>query len=501
MVRHFFLDKTCTLHKDSKMNTGLNPVIELNYGKGVSRAILHFDETEIVKMIEENGIRDFNKFQARLKMVNCFSVDGLPYEKKMAITIDKNKERACSFDLIAFKLPQYFDGGRGYDYLSDFWVGNKRSLNEHGANWFFSNDGRVWEVDKSKIDLRDPNLNMGDGKIWILNEDKERVYIQLEGGIYSTDFIKNEIEKYNNSEDSIIIDRQHFDFGNENMNINITSYIEDIINGAHNYGIGIMFSPLYEEMVSRTQQYVGFFTDHTNTFFHPYIEIIYDEAINDNRDNFCIGKENRLYFYSSVNGEGCNLDNIPTCTINGVNFPVKQAQKGVYYALISCENNEMEANTVEYDLWSNLALNGQKIDDVEMDFEVKPLSNFIKLGYGKNANRLSPTIYNINYDERLNRGEIRCVNIDFDVEYESFVEYVDNAEYRLYVHDGNREYTVIDYTPIEKGFQQNYFTLFTEDLIPNEYYVDIKVQCGRDIKYFKEILRFTVISDITERYE
>ena len=65
----------------------------------------------------------------------------------------------------------------------------------------------------------------------------------------------------------------------------------------------------------------------------------------------------------------------------------------------------------------------------------------------------------------------------------------------------NREYDVIKYQPVEKAFLNNFFMLYTEDLIPNQYFVDIRVQCGREIKYYREALRFKVVSNVTERYQ
>ena len=88
--------------------------------------------------------------------------------------------------------------------------------------------------------------------------------------------------------------------------------------------------------------------------------------------------------------------------------------------------------------------------------------------------------------------------MDFRKEYESEKMYlVDSAEYRLYVKDGNREVDVIDYHPIEKTFLNNYFLVFGGDLIPNTYYVDIKVKLGREIKYFRKALTFKVVSNVT----
>ena len=56
MVKHTFLDKCCTILKDSDLNTGLNPVAELNYGKGVTRALIHFNIDELKEIEKEYGI-------------------------------------------------------------------------------------------------------------------------------------------------------------------------------------------------------------------------------------------------------------------------------------------------------------------------------------------------------------------------------------------------------------------------------------------------------------
>ena len=504
MVRHFFLDKTDTIVSGSYLNLSLNPIMELNYGNGVTRGIVHFDEKQILDLVEDKTFANLDKLSCHLKMTNCFSVDGLPYEKDLLKGHGAKAKRACSFEVIAFKLPQVFDCGRGYDYIEDFWVTNSNSHSNHGVSWYFARDGYVWPVDLDKIDYNDPNLNIDitNGKIWVLSGDT-RVKVNLEGGIYDLDYIEEELEKYKRCEDSIIVATQDFEFGNENLNLDITKYVKDIINGEENFGLCLMFAPIYERMESDVQQYVGFFTDNTNTFFHPYVEVVYEEYIFDDRQDFSLGKKNRLYLYSTINGEPTNLDNIPICDIEGNSFTSQQATKGVYYIEINASKDIMDAETVCYDVWTNLALNGEEIEDVEMEFEIKPASNFLKLGTTSSfKGDVVPSISGINDDENLNRGEIREVTVDFRKEYTTDKkELVNTAEYRLYVKDGNREIDIIDFKPIEKAFLNNFFMIFTEDLIPHEYFVDIRVKTGRELKYYKDVLRFNVVSNVTERYE
>ena len=40
----------------------------------------------------------------------------------------------------------------------------------------------------------------------------------------------------------------------------------------------------------------------------------------------------------------------------------------------------------------------------------------------------------------------------------------------------------------------------TNEMVPGDYFVDIKINSGLDTKIFKNALRFTVASNITEYY-
>lgn len=532
MVRHLFLDKTATIVRGSLTNTGLNPIIDLNYGVGLSRALLHFDETPIKEMVEDKTIADIDKMTCVLKMTNCESVDGVPYEKHFLAGEAVMSQRAASYDLILFKLPQYFDEGRGFEFTSDFWIRNNRSYSIHGANWYYSNDGMVWQCDEDKVDLTDPMISIKDGVIWkyeeiesvndtfgVNNDDCEgeiypsssltetkmqKVKVNLNGGVYDDETLWNEYEKYKNGEESIIVGVQHFDFGCENLSIDITEYVKSIVSGACNFGLGIAFSPDIEKLQTTFQQHVGFFGVHTNTFFHPYVEVINHEYINDNRENFYIGKKNRLYLYTNVNGEPMNLDELPVCNIDGIGeVDVRQVGKGVYCAEIELGKDEVEEDTILYDMWSNLSVNGQEFDDVEMEFVTLSSKRYLSAGSSSKMNdNMVPNFEGINNGEELHRGEVREVVVDFRKEYTTDKkELIDGGEYRLYVKDGNRELVVIDYQPIEKAFLNNYFLIFTEDLVPNDYFVDVRIKHGRETRYYKKALRFRIVSDVTERYE
>lgn len=527
MIRHFFLDKTNTIIQNSRKNLGLNPILQIAYGDGLMRGLLHFDVDEIKQLIEDKTFPDVSKLTFKLKMTNCMSVDGVPYEKSLIRGETNRAVRAGSFDLVLYKLPMEFDAGRGFDFISDFWIHDNTSYSENGSNWFFAKNAVPWPVDYGKLDLTDENLDwdlittnscskmerissalsgLTQEQLDILGRyicNNNSRTINLEGGIWKNSYLISEFNKYINGEDSIIVGAQHFDFGNENLSIDITDYIMECLNTGVNHGLCLSFSPLYENNETDVQQYVGFFNDNTNTFFHPYVEATYCDFVFDNREGFTIGVDNNLCLYVSDNGIPVNLDNIPTCSINGTEFEVRQVTKGVYSARIGANSISLEPDSIYYDIWSNLALNGVELDDTELEFATNKQVRKLSIGSGSDIKKtLVPSIYGINMDEGLHRGEIREVSVDFREEFTQYVkELVSSCRYTLYTEDGNRVIEVLPYQPIEQHFLNNFFIIYTQDLIPGEYFVDIEVVYGRETKYYKKVLRFKVLSDVTERYE
>ena len=552
MIRHFFLDKTNSIVENSKQNMGLNPVLHVGYGNRIMRGLLHFDTCEIKQLIEDKTFANLDKLKFTLKMTNYFSIDGVPYEKSLLHSSFMPSVRAGSFDLVLFKLPCEFDEGRGFDFLSDFWIRDNASFSNEGSSWYFAKSGIPWNDerndDEQKKELTMPNIfdkrdfvavynkliefskTSGLNKtvewgeeckevnsactcdVEFLNgliEDLKRIgenefdyEKSLKGGIYSDEKLMDEYEKFLNGEESLIVATQHFDFGDENLSMDITDYVLECVKTGVNNGLCLAFSPFYEKRKTEIEQYVGFADDNTNTFFHPYVEADYSEYIEDDRESFTIGRKNRLYLYVSDNGEPANLDKMPVCTVGGIEVEAKQATKGVYYAEIDANDLELEPASIYYDTWSEIALNGQEEDDVELEFSTRPKSHKLKISSDSSIKKnMIPTMYGINDEEKIHQGEVREISVDFRKEYETDKKYlVDGAEYRLYSKDGNRDITIIDYRPIEKTFLNNFFIIYAGDLIPGRYYVDIKTKLGREVKYFREALRFRVVSDVTERY-
>jgi hypothetical protein len=159
-----------------------------------------------------------------------------------------------------------------------------------------------------------------------------------------------------------------------------------------------------------------------------------------------------------------------------------------------------------YDVWSNIIYNGKHMPDVEMSFVTKASSGYYAFGlptaeYEKTNTKFTPYVYGISSQEKIRRGDIRKVNVECKIQYTSDQLYaVNNIEYRLYVMDGTREIDVIDYSPLERVYNTNYFLVNTNDLIPSRYYIDLKIRYDMEEIYHRDVLHFDIVDDVTERY-
>ena len=72
-----------------------------------------------------------------------------------------------------------------------------------------------------------------------------------------------------------------------------------------------------------------------------------------------------------------------------------------------------------------------------------------------------------------------------------------NCQYRIYVKDGKREITVVDWDSIDTCGKFNTFKLNSAEYLPAEYHIDIKAKIGNDTRIFKNKLTYTIVDNIT----
>ena len=483
-INKSYFNKNNTIISNSFTNTGRNPVTELFYGavstsqypSGFSRFIFDLDLSLLLSKVADGTITTgcTDNMIHTLKMTNTstFDID------ELNTRTSQQRLRATSFDLILFRIPylnnsqtpQIWDEGVGYDFadltyeISEF----DKNYSVRPSNWFQTTTIGVW----------------------------------TEPGIYNN---KNTgVVNYN---DLVIVDTQHFEFGNENVNFDMTSEINSIIDGTltNVSGWGIAYYPQIENFTGLTDTYeVQFFTRHTQTFYEPYLETTYNDLIEDDRNRFVLGKTNKLYLYLFDEGNPINLDETPLVDILDSNGDVIvgltglttcQRTKGVYEVTIPPLSGYKTPCTFS-DKWYNLKLNGFTIPVITNDFVLYPFKTSIQIG----TESIDPKIYGFDYygikqDEKILNTDIRKVGVSIKQAYTTnkLLNNVD-AFYRVYVKEGQTEVQVQDWTKLNRTPNEYYFIFDTRDKIPNEYFIDMKVINGGEINTYKREIKFQVVN-------
>jgi hypothetical protein len=482
-IHKSYFDKSNTILYNTYTNTSRNPIVELFYGKvdsitaplGFSRYIFNIDlsdlQTKITDGIISTGCTNFSSITHTLKMTNTSFFDKDLLNDKTS----QGRRRATSFDLILFRIPnnQSWDSGVGYDYY-DFKINilNDKEFSDRPSNWVQRSTINNWST---------PGLYNNENSL-------------TGGGV--------------NYSAITIVDTQHFEFGNEDIEFNMTNEINSILSGGTTgvTGWGIAFLPQVENISGLTENYsVGFFSPYTQTFYEPYLETTYDDLILDKRNNFVCGIENELYLYAYDNGIPLTFDSNPIVDI------LDSAEDVVFSSLTSCLVTEgvykvvvpplscSDAPCLYYDVWKNIIINGDSFDNVENEFASLPNNKRFKIG----STTENPKLFGFSFDgikqnEKILNTDIRKVNVVVKQAYSSKSTLNDvRAFYRIYVREGaNTEVQVQDWTRINQTPDGFYFVFDTRDKIPNEYFIDMKVVSDKNTDTYKRELQFQIVNKL-----
>jgi hypothetical protein len=448
-------------------------VDSLSIPLGYSRYIFNVDidqlKDKLTKGVISTGCTGFSEIKHTLRMTNTSFFD----KELLNDATSQGRRRATSFDLILFRIPddQQWDSGVGYDYY-DFNSNylNDKNFSDRPSNWFQTTTIANWST---------PGL-------------------------------------YNNSNSATgsginysaitIVDTQHFEFGNEDIEFDMTNEINSILDGTNPdiTGWGVAYLPQVENISGLTENYsVGFFSPFTQTFYEPFLETSYNDLILDNRNNFTCGVSNDLYLYAYDNGLPLTFDNPPVVDVldsNGsgvyTSLSTCLVTEGVYKVTvpaINCSN----APCLYYDVWKNIVINGESFGDIENEFALQEQSKRFQIGTTTEEPKLFGfTFDGIKQDEKILNTDLRKVNVTIKQAYSS-KSVLNSIEsyYRIYVTEGgNTEVQVQDWTRINQTPDGYYFMFDTRDKIPNEYYVDIKVLSNKNTDTYRKQIKFQIIN-------
>jgi hypothetical protein len=492
-----YINKNNTIISNSYVNTGRNPVIELNFGAsdlivpnfGYTRFIFDLD----LSLLEENissGVISTGCTSAMthtLKMTNTSSFDNELLNSFMS----NERRRATSFDLILWRIPkfsgttgqpQFWDEGVGYDY-NDF------NIAQNSANGGIS---PLTYVDSRAYSTRPSN--------WYQTTTLSG---WSQNGIYNN--VNQGVVNYSGL---TIVARQHFELGNEDLNMDMTAEINGILNGSITgvTGWGISYLPQIENITGLTESYsVAFFSRHTQTFYQPYLLTNYNDFVEDDRNLFLKNQENKLFLYVYQNGNFANLDSDPFVRIedrNGVaitgmaSLTTCLKTKGVYEVTVPNGFSNSPTPCLFYDVWSGLTINGQSVPNVTNQFTLQPYTSGIQIGsVSKDPEIYGFDFYGILQNEKILNTDIRKVGVTIKKAYTGQQLLLDvSGFYRVYVTEGTTEVLVQDWTPLNRTPNEYYFIFDMRDKIPNQYFVDIQVNTSGEKDTYKRQLTFSIVN-------
>ena len=490
-----YFSKNNTIVSKSSVNTGRNPVTELFYGKepinsckwtggsgdtcGGRTGFTLDNIGRFSRFLFDLNLTDLTK-KVNIGCINLSGGTGATHTVKMTNTssFDKNllndklvdgKRRASSFTLLLFRVSGTTDWseGVGYDYTKEAFMFEPEfdePNSERPSNWYSATTLAPW-------------TNQG-------------VYDNSISSTYT------------------LVGTQNFDQGDENININMTDEINTRLTATSTntkFTYGVSFTGTLENLTGLSESYsVGFFTRHTQTFYEPYVETQYDDYIADDRDQFYLNKSNRLFLYTNTNGIPTNTDSLPQVTIYDCDDAVYSSMTatnltcGVYYVDFSVSPGNYGTPSQFTDQWSSLTIGGNSLDNITNEFTVLDADDYYQIGPEDQVPKdYGYSVDGLKMDEKITAGDTRKVFISVRVPYtvnEHVV--VDGIKYRIYVKQGTTEVETHPWANVNRTYNHNYFLLNTEDMIPNEYFVDIKVTSNQEVNIYRRITKFQIVNQI-----
>jgi hypothetical protein len=448
-----------------EFNSGYNPGALLWYGESSSRAsisrhLVQFNLDELQSQINSKDINPNFVSSYRLKMTNVVPDNEL---LDSDFEFAKRKKRiATSFDLVAFPINKYWDQGRGYDLLgTEFIKVAEGDTNLTGySNWNYATSITQWD----------------------------------EPGVFTNPTGSTAVTQYST---------QHFDKGDEDMDMDVTDMVKDWLSGgSQNNGFAIAYAREYELISGNTRYLSRFFTEKTNTAFKPYIEVVYDsQIVRDDRLRVANDRVSRLFLNVYSGNTSANYFSAGTVSIKTVsNVDVYTGltptllTKGFYYVdiLMSSATKSQRYK----DVWNDVTFNpGVDKQNFEQTFQI--LGSYYN-NYPKETNDYVVDLYGISNNSIIKKGEIIRVYADTRINYstKSPNEYY-GLEYRLVE---NQITEIIPWskfnTIVIDNCSKSFIDIDTSWLLSNQNYkIELRVNELGTKKILKEDLYFSIEID------
>jgi hypothetical protein len=420
------------------LNSSQNPVADLWYGgtgsrNSISRHMAFFDLTELQSKLNSKEINENYITAYKIKYKNVVPSSRI-LEKEYEFDV-LNKQIAASFDLIAFPINKEWDEGRGFDLDEQHYLvkscGNP--VLSGYSNWLSASSSVNWD----------------------------------EPGIYTNPTASTAVTQYST---------QHFPIGSEDIDMDITSIVNDWLSGGtDNNGIALAYSRPFE-LISADTRYIGsFYTHKTNTAYKPFIEVQYAQVIKDDRHTVANNKSARLFLYLFSGNSAANYYSAGTVSIRTA------ANQDVYTGLTPVHHSK---GVYYVDVLMTGTTKGQKFKDVWQDITFQPgidqqtitqtfniQGNYYMTSI-KETDEYEITTYGIENNGIILPDEVRRVIAETRINFSLNRPTVDfGLEYRMVMNSVDEiiPWTATN-TAIIDGCQKSFFDIDASWLLDNQTY-------------------------------
>jgi len=427
-------------------NSGQNAVTDIWFGGGgtdtapekrnsISRFIVKFDLNELANKLNLKEINGDLVTSYKLKMTNAIPGDKILEPEYEFDVLDKRI--SASFDLIAFPINKNWDEGRGYDLFKENYLVKQAGnpIITGYSNWNSATSTIPW--------------------------DEPGIYINPTASTAVTSYVE-----------------QHFDIGNENIDMDVTDIVKNWLSGGSiNNGFGIAYRRDFELLSTDTRYISSFFTEKTNTAFKPYLEVNYSQSFKDDRLQVANNRTSRLFLYTFSGNNSINYFSAGTVDIQTIGgaptsltgiTPIQQ-ENGVYYVDVLMD---FATRGEQYkDVWKGVTfVPGIDQQDITQVFTIR--DNFY-INNVPDVNDYSISVYGIGNNSIISIGEVTKVFVDLRVNYSSRNQpkTAYDLKYRIVM---NSQDEVIPWTSVNQAVinkcKTNYFVLETGFLLHNQTY-------------------------------
>lgn len=388
-------DKSNTLIEGSRVNTGLNEVMELWYGlDGITRHLVHFDFTEYMGQYALGHVPHITAVTSSFHMSNCYPIfEAGPY-------VDANP--AIDVDVEVKLLTQAFSQGRGFDFYGTATVNDV-------SNWYSASSISGWSSPGGDFAYTVFTGHITNGSSDIIGD------------------VTNEIELWNSFT-------------------------------GNNYGLAVKFTGAQEALSSSTKSVLKYYTENANTrYLQPYIEFTWDDQVRDQFAEVDWGTTKRLYFYArNLMGAYASVTSVSSCTVTYASTAYTSSSytgaaiveqfPGVYYiSYVAPAYAAPGSAGTGFNLAWNVKLSNGALQTFTDSGYLSAATGAWATGSTSAATRY---YIQTQHQTEYKQGTRFQLPIHAYIKFTSTVALLRDLEYKLVLKDGYNEFTMVDWSPV-----------------------------------------------------